>query len=283
MGALGMPIRTILAVTTPQSTNADLEMAVELCAPDGIHLSVLVMSFAAPPPIGEYAAMVSDAWMEERQQDAARLEARRAAVSAFLQKMEISGDVTVEYPEAAFADEAIGRRARYADVTIIGPEVIADKALKTKVVEGALFSSGRPLLIVPRGSKADLRPKSIVVGWDGRIECARAVREALEILKTADDVRLVLVDPAEGETAHGEEPGADAAAYLARHGVAVTVDRLPLAGHSVAEVLSRRAVDCGAGMLVMGGYGHSRIRERIFGGVTRAMVEDPKLPVLMAR
>jgi nucleotide-binding universal stress UspA family protein len=283
MGALGMPIRTILAVTTPQSTNADLEMAVELCAPDGIHLSVLVMSFAAPPPIGEYAAMVSDAWMEERQQDAARLEARRAAVSAFLQKMEISGDVTVEYPEAAFADEAIGRRARYADVTIIGPEVIADKALKTKVVEGALFSSGRPLLIVPRGSKADLRPKSIVVGWDGRIECARAVREALEILKTADDVRLVLVDPAEGETAHGEEPGADAAAYLARHGVTVTVDRLPLAGHSVAEVLSRRAVDCGAGMLVMGGYGHSRIRERIFGGVTRAMVEDPKLPVLMAR
>jgi nucleotide-binding universal stress UspA family protein len=278
-----MPIRTILAVTTPQSTDADLEMAAELCARDGIHLSVLVMSFAAPPPIGEYAAMVSNAWMEERQQDAARLEARRAAVSAFLQKAAISGDVAVEYPEAAFADEAIGRRARYADITIIGPGLIADKAIKTKIVEGALFSSGRPLLIFPRGAKADLRPKCVVVGWDGRIECARAVREALEILKTADNVRLVLVDPAEGETAHGEEPGADAAAYLARHGVTVTVDRLPLAGHGVAEVLSRHAVDCGAGMLVMGGYGHSRIRERIFGGVTRAMVEDPKLPVLMAR
>lgn len=278
-----MSIRTILAVTTPQSTNADLEMAAELCAADGIHLSVLVMSFAAPPPIGEYAAMVSDAWLEERQQDAARLEARRAAVSALLQKVEIGGDVAVEYPEAAFADEAIGRRARYADITIIGPEVIAEKALKTKVVEGALFSSGRPLLIVPRGSKADLKPRSIVVGWDGRIECARAVREALEILKAADDVHLVLVDPAEGEAAHGDEPGADAAAYLARHGVKVIVERLPLAGHSVADVLSRHAVDCGAGMLVMGGYGHSRIRERIFGGVTRAMVEDPKLPVLMAR
>jgi nucleotide-binding universal stress UspA family protein len=258
-------------------------MAVELCTRDAIHLSVLVMSFAAPPPIGEYAAMVSDAWLQERQQDAALLEERGKSVSAFLQRAGISGDVAVEYPEAAFADEAIGRRARYADLTLIGPTAIADKALKAKIVEGVLFSSGKPLLIVPKGIKADLAPERVVVGWDGRVECSRAVRESLEILKAAKAVHLVLVDPEEGEMSHGAEPGADAAAYLARHGVKVIVERLPLAGHTVAEVLSRRASDCGAGLVVMGGYGHSRLRERIFGGVTRAMIDDPKLPVLMAR
>jgi nucleotide-binding universal stress UspA family protein len=278
-----MSIKTILAVTTPQSPDTDLEMAAELCAGDDIHLSVLVLSFAAPPPIGEYAAMVSDAWLQERQQDAARLEERQAHVSRFLQKSGTSGDVAVEYPEAAFADEAIGRRARYADLTLIGPAAIAEKALKAKIVEGALFSSGRPLLIVPARSKADLKPERVVVGWDGRVECSRAVRESLEILKTARAVHLVLVDPAEGEMAHGAEPGADAAAYLARHGIKVIVERLPLAGHTVAEVLSRRAADSGAGLVVMGGYGHSRLRERIFGGVTRAMIDDPKIPVLMAR
>jgi nucleotide-binding universal stress UspA family protein len=278
-----MPIKTILAVTTPQTADTDLELAAELCARDAIHLSVLAISFAAPPPIGEYAAMVSDAWLQERQQDAGRLEERRAAVARFLQKAGASGDIAVEYPEAAFADEAIGRRARYADLTLIGPAAIADKALKAKIVEGVLFSSGKPLLIVPAGCKADLAPERVVVGWDGRVECSRAVRESLEILKSAKAVHLVLVDPQEGEMAHGAEPGADAAAYLARHGIKVIVERLPLAGHTVAEVLARRASDCGAGLVVMGGYGHSRLRERIFGGVTRAMIDDPRLPVLMAR
>jgi nucleotide-binding universal stress UspA family protein len=155
--------------------------------------------------------------------------------------------------------------------------------LKQRIVEGALFSSGKPLLIVPAGAKPTLAPNTIVVGWDSRIEASRAVREALGMMKSAGQVRLAVIDPEQGESAHGEEPGADAAAYLARHGVNVSVDRLPSGGEPVAAVLTRHAVDCGADLLVMGGYGHSRLRERIFGGVTRSMLEAPKLPVLMAR
>jgi nucleotide-binding universal stress UspA family protein len=103
------------------------------------------------------------------------------------------------------------------------------------------------------------------------------------LLAAADEVRLAIVDPVEGEHAHGEEPGADAATFLARHGVNVTVDRLPSENHSVADVLRRHAVDTDAQMLVMGAYGHSRLRERIFGGVTRSMLEVPPLPVFLAR
>lgn len=100
------------------------------------------------------------------------------------------------------------------------------------------------------------------------------------MMRNAEGVNLVLVDPS---TKNGEEPGADVAAYLARHGVKVTVDRLPSAGLAVEEVLAQHARDTSADLIVIGAYGHSRIRERVFGGVTKAMIDAPTMPVLMVR
>ena len=161
--------------------------------------------------------------------------------------------------------------------------MLGHETLKDKAIEGALFSSGRPALVVPAGTFPTLKPKRVMVAWDARLEAARAVREAIEILAAADDVRIVLVDPKADEADHGAEPGADVAAYLARHGVKVTVDRLPSQGMTVAEILRRHARDAGAELLVMGAYGHSRLRERIFGGTTRSMLEETTVPVFMAR
>ena len=278
-----MPFKTILTVTGPDLGEGDLKLAVSLCEAIGAHLSVLVVQMAAPPPVGEYAAIISEAWLQERQENERRLAERRDEVTAYLAASSVSADVSSECPELAWADEAIGRRARYADLLLVGPDVLATETLKEKVIAGALFSSGKPLLLLPAGAPATLTPKRVHVAWDARIEASRAVREALELLSAADDVRLVLVDPAEGEHGHGAEPGSDAAAYLARHGVKVTVDRLPREGHSVAEVLRRSASDFNADMLVMGGYGHSRLRERIFGGVTQSMLDQPPLPLFIAR
>ena len=136
---------------------------------------------------------------------------------------------------------------------------------------------------MPEGSRSTLAPKRVLVAWDSRIEASRALRESVGILTRAEDVRLALVDPEESEGGHGAEPGADAAAYLARYGIKVTVDRLPSSGHTIAAVLRRHAIDTSAELLVMGAYGHSRLRERIFGGVTRSMLDEPPLPILMAR
>ena len=93
----------------------------------------------------------------------------------------------------------------------------------------------------------------------------------------------MLVDPAEGESGHGAEPGADVATYLACHGAKVTVDRLPSQGKTIAAMLRQHAEDTAAELLVMGAYGHSRLRERIFGGVTKSMLDSATLPILMAR
>jgi nucleotide-binding universal stress UspA family protein len=278
-----MTFNTILTVTGPGLGNADLKLATALCEEVEAHLAVLVVALAAPPPIGGYAAVISDAWRAEREADRKALEERTQEVSTFLAVSPVSADVSGEYQETAWADETIGRRGRYADLTVLGPGGLSSGALKDKVIEGALFHSGKPLLLVPQGRTATLKPRRVMVAWDSRMESSRAVTQSMSFLVSADRVHLVLVDPMEGDLEQGAEPGADAAAYLARHGAKVTVDRLPSQGRTVASVLAQHATDIAADLLVMGAYGHSRLRQRIFGGVTSAMIEKPPLPVLMAR
>ena len=278
-----MAFKTLLAVTGPDLGDGDLKLAIALCEEIEAHLAVLVVALAAPPPIGEYAAVVSDAWLQERQADMDMLQKRTAVVTALLASSPVSSDVSSEYPEEAGADDVIGRRARYADVTLLGPELLSRGILKSKAIEGALFSSGKPLLLVPEGSAPTLKPKRIMVAWDSRIEASNAVARSLDLVSDADNVHLVLVDPLEGETGQGAEPGADLATYLARFGVKVTVDRVPSQGRTAAATLRQYAIDISADLLVMGAYGHSRLRERIFGGITRSMIDEPPLPILMAR
>lgn len=277
-----MAYKTVLNVVGIDQGDRDLELAAELCGQINAHLSVLVLAFSAPPPIGA-ASMAGDVWVRQRQADMDRLEERVASTTKFLAASALSADVTSDYPEIASADDVVGRRARYADLVVVGPELLQGDLLRSKVAEGTLFLSGRPLFLAPGGAPATLSPKRVLVAWDSNVEATRAVRESLEMLAAAAAVHLVLVDPVAGETGRGAEPGADAAAYLARCGVEVTVDRLPSSGCPVAEVLSRHAADMSADLMVMGAYGHSRLRERIFGGVTRSMLEAPPLPVLMAR
>ncbi|WP_348639280.1 universal stress protein [Mesorhizobium sp. M2A.F.Ca.ET.046.03.2.1] len=273
----------MLTVTGPDYGNDDLRLSAGLCEEIDAHLSLLVVVIAAPPSGGEYAAVVSPAWLAEREAEMETLEKRSSVVSRMLSEGPVSADLGSEYPEQSWTDEIIGRRARYADLTIVGPEMLASGLLKDKVLAGSLFSSGKPILLVPQGARATLKPKRVLVAWDASLEASRAVREALDILSSADEVRVAMIDPIEDERHHGAEPGADLAAYLSRHGAKVAVDRLPSSGHSVADILRQHATDTGAELVVMGAYGHSRLRERIFGGVTKSMIEDPGLAVLMAR
>ncbi|MDG4875269.1 universal stress protein [Mesorhizobium sp. WSM4935] len=278
-----MPFKTLLTVTGADQGEDDLRLATGLCEEIDAHLSVLVLVIAAPPSGGAYAEVVSPAWLAEREAEMEMLQKRISAVSKILSASPVSTDQSDDYPDHAWADEVIGRRARYADLTVLGSDLLLSKTLKEKVIEGALFSSGKPLLLVPRGTTATLRPKRVLVAWDASLEATRAVRESLDILSRADEVRIVMVDPIDDERHHGAEPGADVATYLSRHGAKVTVDRLPSSNHSIADVLRQHAVDTGAELMVMGAYGHSRLRERIFGGVSRSMIEDPGLPIIMAR
>lgn len=277
-----MAFKTILSVLGMNQGNRDLDLAVNICGSANAHLSVLVVSPAASVPIGTYADVVSDAWYEERQREARKLKVRCDDVTALLAASGISSDVTSEHAETALVGDVVGRRGRYSDLILFGPSLLADDTISDSALDGALFRSGRPVMFVPEKGDATLAPRKVAVAWDGSLEASRSVLNARDLLTAADDVRLVLVDPASGEGGHGQEPGADLAAYLSRHGAKVSVDRIASAGMAIADVLVQHASDNQIELLVMGAYGHSRLRERIFGGVTRSMLNRITIPVLMA-
>lgn len=275
-----MSYKTILSVTGIHQSDDDLRAAVELCASAGAHLSALVVALSASPPIGEYAAAVSIDWLDERNREVAKLDERAEDAKTLLAQTGISFDVDMIYTEIAWSDEEIGERASYADISLLGPGLKLDPELRARAIDGCLFKSARPVLLVPKDCKPTLSPRTIVLAWDSRLEAAKAAREAIDMMKHAE-VHVTLVDPQASSARSGEEPGADVAAYLARHGIAVTVDRLAGGGRPVEEVLNQHALDVSADLMVMGGYSHSRLRERIFGGVTKAMLESSRVPVLM--
>jgi nucleotide-binding universal stress UspA family protein len=275
-----MAFRTILGVIDAAGGDDDLELAAGLCEQSGAHLCVLLLSIMPPPIVGRFGESVVSAWLAERQATLDRLEERRVAIGSRLADRRLSAEVVLEHAEESWAGEAVGRRARYADLTLIGPRQTTSGPLKERVLEGALFLSGKPLLAVPEGARPTLKPRRVLLAWDGRIEAVRAARESIELMAGADEVRVVVVDAEESDAS---EAGAAAATWLARHGIAASLDRLSSDDLSIGETLRRHALETSAELLVMGGYGHSRLRERIFGGVTRSMLDDPPLPILMAR
>lgn len=277
-----MLFKTLLSVVGVHQSDHDVMRAIDLCAEIDAHLSVLVVALAAPPPVGAYAAVLSEPWLEEREADNAELKIRVDLLAELAAKAGVSSDVNGCYSELTWADQEVGQRARYSDLTVIGPEMLKDGQLTTRAISGAIFESARPVLLLPAGKTPTLRPTTILVAWDSRIESARAVHEAMALMTGAQRVHVTLVDPQAGFDVSGPEPGADVAMFLARHGVDVVVDRLPSAGREVAHVLKQHAVDLDADMIVMGAYGHSRLRERMWGGVTRTMIEQADLPVFMA-
>jgi nucleotide-binding universal stress UspA family protein len=262
--------------------DGDLRVATDLCRQAGAHLSALAVA-VAPQPTGRYATLAQE-WLEQRERNLQQLRECVESVREKLAKSELSFDVDSLYVEVAGANFDIGERALYADLVLAGPSVFQDDPdLKQQVVDGCIFQAGRPLLIAPPDSMLTLQPKTVLLAWDSRPSSAHAAQQALELMINADSVHVTMVDPNAALRASGEEPGADVAAYLARHGINVTVDALPSAGRSVAQVLQQHAVDVAADVIVMGAYGHSRLRELIVGGVTKSMLKEARIPVLMVR
>lgn len=170
----------------------------------------------------------------------------------------------------------LSARARLHDLTILDAEPLAvapDRAL----IEGVLFRSGRPVIVVPPRWTA-FRLRRAVVAWDGSAPAARAVNDALPFLRSAGAVTVVCVEEA-GKLASAV-PGAELAPHLARHGVAVTVDDRPVAADPV-ETLREAAADARADMIVMGAYRHSRMREWFLGGVTQHLLAQSDVPLFM--
>lgn len=176
----------------------------------------------------------------------------------------------------------VAARARFSDLAIL-PQPYGE-GLGTElepVTESALFEGHTPALVVPKDVPPNPQPKRIMIGWNESIEALSAVRVAMPLLRDADEVHVVIIDPPVHAPTRSD-PGGLLSQYIARHGVKANIEVLSKTLPRVSDVMIRHATDIKADLIVMGAYGHSRFRESIFGGATRYMLEQARLPVLMA-
>jgi nucleotide-binding universal stress UspA family protein len=146
------------------------------------------------------------------------------------------------------------------------------------LAERVVMLAGRPVLVLPRNAGTTFDFSEILLGWDGGREAARAAFDAMPLLRQAKRVRVVGIDVAP----RGIEPAAEIAETLAHHGVKTEITHVSSDGHNAGDTLLRAAKDHGAGLIVMGAYGHSRFTEFIFGGATRHVFRTMNVPVLMS-
>jgi nucleotide-binding universal stress UspA family protein len=170
--------------------------------------------------------------------------------------------------------------ARHFDLSVVGqtePDLTLPEDL---VIEAALFESGRPTIVVPYIQQGALRLDRVLVCWDHGHNAARAVADALPFLARSNKVDIVTVR--RDDRKFDELPGAAIGEHLARHGLNVEIKQLIVPDMDVANAVLSHAADTGADFIVMGGYGHSRLREFVLGGATRGMLRSMTVPVLMA-
>lgn len=207
----------------------------------------------------------------------------RTALSNFERRAMAMG---LSFETQLVEDDAYGAfslLARYSDLAVLGQSNRYDpKSVSTQnLAEFVAINSGRPILMVPYTGEFAEVGKRILVAWDGSISATRAIASALPLLKTATLVQVVIFNANAKPKTHGQEPGADIALYLARHGVTVEVLQKETKV-DVGIALLDLAVAQSCDLIVMGCYGHTRFREILLGGATRTMLEKSTLPVLMS-
>jgi nucleotide-binding universal stress UspA family protein len=169
--------------------------------------------------------------------------------------------------------------ARRFDIAVVGQAQREHGASEELMIEGALFESGRPVIVVPYIQRSGLTLERALVCWDGGRTSARAIGDAMPFLERAKAVDVVVVAE---ERKNVQITGARMSEHLARHGITVNVKRIAKGDLAVEDAILSYAADSGADFVVMGGYGHSRLREFILGGVTRGMLASMTVPVLMS-
>ncbi|MBV8380846.1 MAG: universal stress protein [Paucibacter sp.] len=284
-----MDIRSLLVHLDPfEHTAGRVALAAALASRYDAHLVGVAPTGWITMP-GEYTGLLGASDFVERtlqlqhQQAQACVERFEAQVRSFgLNSYE--GRIETEDTIAAMT-----LASRYCDLTIV-TQTEPNRwtaGQQAGMPESVLLNSGRPILVLPYAG-VDVEPKSmppdrcVVVAWDGGREAARAMCDALPLLRHARCVNVVVFEaPSELDSRHGPIPGADIGLWLARHGVRVEVDKV-YTDIRVGETLLSYAADVGAQLIVAGGYGHARVRETVLGGVTRTLLRSSPVPLLLS-
>ena len=287
-----MSLKTILVpLAGTDSDPVALNAAVQVARTFDAHVDALFVKLDprdAVPMLGEgmSGAMVEEIMRAAEGEADSHLRTARRTFEAVVQDAKVElRDVPsgVQGPSARWR-EVVGRvedvvpvEGRLADLLVFAHSRLDTDTQAYATIETALLGAARPLLLVP-GTLPDRIGRTVAVAWNGSAESARAIAGAMPFIRSADTVHVLTAETAHTEAAAGRRT----VDYLAWHGVNVQLTILKPGSEPVGQTIIDKAAALGSDLLVMGGYGHSRMREMILGGVTRHVLNHASLPVLMA-
>jgi nucleotide-binding universal stress UspA family protein len=277
-----MAYKTLLvSLNEIERLDAVLKMAAALAGQQQSHVIGLyvIPAPAVYPAVGPYVVPEVFDGLTRYFED--QLKGAKSKFDAVVQGAKLTGQWLEVKAMTPVISETVSEIGRIADL-IIASEANRDgkNGVELDFVENLILGTGRPLLILPRSSQADLNTDCMVCAYDGSKEAARAVHDAVPLLQKSKDVRLFWVDPDSDPSS--PPPGSDMAESLRRHGIKATAEALPSGGANPAEAVLAKGRELGAGIMVMGAYGHSRIREFVLGGATRHALANISIPLFMS-
>ena len=278
-----MPFKTIVTFVHDAERDKDaLLTAAAVADANEAHLTAVCLGLDRTNPGAYYAganAIILQETLKAAQEAAAATE---ASVDAILNVWNCPSDTVAITAQIGAMAPVIGDRAVLSDLVVLPKPYGEGRDVEdVAITEAALFRTRVPLLIVPDGHQNNITPERVVIAWNESPEALAAVRGAMDILRAAETVDVAIIDPPQ-HGADRSDPGGALAEMLSRHGVRADVSVLAKTMPRISDVLARHCEDRNAGLLVMGAYGHSRLREAILGGATRNMMELSGIPMLMA-
>jgi nucleotide-binding universal stress UspA family protein len=276
----GLKDLLVILDTSPRC-EARLELATALASRFGAHLTGL---YTSPPP--QVPAMIESQLTPElvELQMRSLSEATAGVHALFTRRAEGLAFPTEWREREGEAGEVATLHARYADVAIVGQADPESDALGSSrdLPERVVLGSGRPVLVVPYAGTFKSIGQRVLVGWNAGREATRAINDALPLLEGATKVTVLAINPRGGFHGHGEVPGADLALHLARHGVRAEASAIKSDDVDAGSLLLSQAADLDADLIVMGAYGHSRLREVVLGGATREILRSMTVPIFLS-
>jgi nucleotide-binding universal stress UspA family protein len=267
-----------LSVTKNGSTVSNY--AVSVAAALQAHLTGIAFIYDPIVPISGTGYIPADVIETQRADNETAAEAAIKDLTAAIDRAGISAEPLMLSASLTGAGDQFARMARRFDLAIVGQAQPEMSTMEQIIGETTLFESGRPMIMVPYIQKAPFKTGNVMICWDGSRTAARAVADAIPILGKSSRIEIVSVTNERGK--EDEIEGADIGQHLARHGLKVDVHRVSRGNIDVADALLSHAADSAADLMVMGGYGHSRLREFVLGGVTRSIFQSMTLPVLLS-
>ena len=270
----------LVEVDDRENSRKRINYAIQLARHFDAHLTglYLISTFTPPPAVGAYMTRDMEAQIEAGEQELAE-----AALDAFRRTVEaddIEFDTRTDRGTHHEHARLLSLHGRYADLTIIG-QPNPDDGIGSLDPGDVVLAAGAPVMVVPHVGAPSTCAERVMIAWNASRESARAVRDAMPLLEKAETVDVVCFQP-ESTPGHGELPGADISLHLSRHGIKVDVQILAGQGIDVGNALLSHVADRGSDLLVMGAYGHSRLREAVLGGATRTILQSMTVPVFMA-